>query len=258
MHIPSHNILGETVPRRAGDPSSGRSRSAARRHAPAVHRKTCGGGEQQYTVGDQSTEDRGTDRAQAMGGTRPVTRCAWSSSDPLMIAYHDTEWGVPVHDDRKLFEFLVLDAFQAGLSWAIILAKRENFRRALHGFDAKKIARYTAKDVARLLADPGIVRNRLKIEATIVNARRFLEIQREFGLFDAYIWQFVGGRPIQNRRRAVAQIPARTKESDAMSQDLRARGFRFVGSTICYAFMQAAGMVNDHTVNCFRYHEVSR
>jgi DNA-3-methyladenine glycosylase I len=187
-----------------------------------------------------------------------VTRCAWSSSGPLMIAYHDTEWGVPVHDDRKLFEFLVLDAFQAGLSWAIILKKRENFRRTLHGFDAKKIARYTAKDVARLLADPGIVRNRLKIEATIGNARRFLEIQREFGSFDTYIWQFVGGRPIQHRRRAVAQIPARTSESDAMSQDLRARGFRFVDSTICYAFMQAAGMVNDHTVNCFRYHEVSR
>ncbi|OFX26771.1 MAG: DNA-3-methyladenine glycosylase [Armatimonadetes bacterium RBG_16_67_12] len=193
-----------------------------------------------------------------MGGTSPVTRCAWSSSDPLMIAYHDTEWGVPVHDDRKLFEFLVLDAFQAGLSWAIILKKRENFRRALHDFDAKKIARYTAKDVTRLLADPGIVRNRLKIEATIGNARRFADVQQEFGSFDRYIWQFVGGGPIKNRHRALAQIPARTKESDAMSKDLGGRGFRFVGSTICYAFMQAAGMVNDHTVNCFRYHEVSR
>ena len=193
-----------------------------------------------------------------MGGTSPVTRCAWSSSDPLMIAYHDTEWGVPVHDDRKLFEFLVLDAFQAGLSWAIILKKRENFRRALHDFDAKKIARYTAKDVTRLLADPGIVRNRLKIEATIGNARRFADVQQEFGSFDRYIWQFVGGGPIKNRHSALAQIPARTKESDAMSKDLGGRGFRFVGSTICYAFMQAAGMVNDHTVNCFRYHEVSR
>jgi DNA-3-methyladenine glycosylase I len=174
-----------------------------------------------------------------------------------MIAYHDTEWGVPVHDDRKLFEFLVLDAMQAGLSWAIILNKREHFRRALHGFDPARIALYTARDVRRLLADPGIVRNRLKLEATISNAHRFLDVAAAFGSFDRYIWGFVGGRPIQHRFRALGQIPATTRESDAMSQDLRRRGFRFVGSTICYAFMQAAGMVNDHLVDCFRYRQVA-
>lgn len=175
-----------------------------------------------------------------------------------MATYHDTEWGVPVHDDRKLFEFLVLDAFQAGLSWAVILKKREQFRRAFHNFDPKKIAGYTARDVMRLLADTGLVRNRLKIEAAIENARRFLDIQREFGSFDRYIWRFVGGKPIKNRRTRRSRIPARTRESDAMSQDLRRRGFRFVGPTICYAFMQAAGMVNDHTVDCFRHRAVSR
>lgn len=186
-----------------------------------------------------------------------MTRCRWSLSSPLMIAYHDTEWGVPLHDDRRLFEFLVLDGFQAGLSWAIVLGKREGFRRAFHGFDARRIARYTARDVRRLLADPGIVRNRLKIGAAIANARRFLETQGEFGSFDRYIWQFTGGAPLVNRRRTMAQIPARTEVSDAMSRDLRRRGFRFVGSTICYAFMQAAGMVNDHTVDCFRYRELA-
>jgi DNA-3-methyladenine glycosylase I len=179
-------------------------------------------------------------------------------SNPLMLAYHDTEWGVPVHDDRKHFEFLVLDGFQAGLSWAIVLKKREGFRRAFHDFDPARIARYTARDVKRLLADPGIVRNRLKIDATITNARRFLEVQQEFGSFDRYIWQFVGGKPLKNTRRTMAQIPAKTKASDAMSKDLQRRGFRFVGSTICYAYMQAAGMVNDHTTDCFRYREVSR
>jgi DNA-3-methyladenine glycosylase I len=187
-----------------------------------------------------------------------MTRCKWSMSNPLMIAYHDTEWGVPVHDDRKHFEFLVLDGFQAGLSWAIVLKKREGFRRAFHDFDPARIARYTARDVKRLLADPGIVRNRLKIDATITNARRFLEVQQEFGSFDRYIWQFVGGKPLKNTRRTMAQIPAKTKASDAMSKDLQRRGFRFVGSTICYAYMQAAGMVNDHTTDCFRYREVSR
>jgi DNA-3-methyladenine glycosylase I len=186
-----------------------------------------------------------------------MTRCKWSLSTPLMIEYHDTEWGVPVHDDRKHFEFLVLDGFQAGLSWAIILTKRENFRKAFHRFDAVRVARYTARDVARLLADPGIVRNRLKIEATIENARRFLEVRGEFGSFDRYIWQFVGGQTKQNRFRRMSQIPARTRESDAMSKDLQRRGFRFVGSTICYAYMQAAGLVNDHTVECFRYPEVN-
>jgi DNA-3-methyladenine glycosylase I len=175
-----------------------------------------------------------------------------------MISYHDTEWGVPTHDDRKLFEYLVLDAMQAGLSWAIILKKRENFRRALHGFDPARIARYTKRDLRRLLADPGIVRNRLKLEAIIANARRFLDTQDTLGSFSEYIWGFVDGEPITHRYRFISQIPARTRESDAMSKDLRRRGFRFVGSTICYAFMQAAGLVNDHLIDCFRYREVSR
>ena len=187
-----------------------------------------------------------------------MMRCAWANTNPLMVAYHDTEWGVPVHDDRKLFEFLVLDAFQAGLSWAIVLKKREQFRRALHGFDPGQIARYTARDLTRLLADPGIIRNRQKVEAAVHNARRFLETQVEFGSFDRYIWRFVGGRTIVHRFRSVAQIPATSNESDAMSRDLRSRGFKFAGSTICYAFMQAAGMVNDHVVRCFRHREVDR
>jgi DNA-3-methyladenine glycosylase I len=174
-----------------------------------------------------------------------------------MIAYHDTEWGVPVHDDRKLFEFLVLDAMQAGLSWAIVLNKREHFRRALHNFAPERIARYAGRDLRRLLADPGIVRNRLKLEATITNARRFLDVAAEFGSFDRYIWGFVGGRTIHHRFRALRQVPATTRESDVMSKDLRRRGFRFAGSTICYAFMQAAGMVNDHLVDCFRYPQVA-
>jgi DNA-3-methyladenine glycosylase I len=173
-----------------------------------------------------------------------------------MVTYHDTEWGVPLHDDRKLFEFLVLDGFQAGLSWEIILKKRENFRRALHGFDPSRIARYTGRDIRRLLSDPGIVRNRLKLEAAVANARRFLEVAEEFGSFDRYVWGFVGGRPIRHAYRTLSRIPARTRESDAMSRDMRARGFAFVGSTICYAFMQAAGLVNDHLVDCFRYRQV--
>lgn len=170
-----------------------------------------------------------------------------------MVDYHDAEWGVPVHDDRKLFEFLVLDAFQAGLSWAIILKKRDAFRRAFDDFNADRIARYNRRSVARLLRDAAIVRNRQKIEATIQNARHYLDIQDEFGSFDAYIWRFVGGQTRQNSWRTMGQIPAKTPESDAMSQDLKGRGMTFVGSTICYAFMQAAGMVNDHEVPCFRY-----
>ena len=173
-----------------------------------------------------------------------------------MREYHDTEWGVPLHDDRKLFEFLVLEGFQAGLSWATILRKRENFRKAFHGFDPERIARYTARDVKRLMADAGIIRNRQKIDAAVNNARRFLEIQKEFGSFDAYIWRFVQGKPIRNRFRSLSQLPARTPLSDAISKDLKARGFRFVGSTIVYAHMQATGMVNDHTVGCFRYGQV--
>jgi DNA-3-methyladenine glycosylase I len=174
-----------------------------------------------------------------------------------MVRYHDSEWGVPLHNDRKLFEFLVLDAFQAGLSWAIVLKKRDGFRKAFDNFDPRKVAKYDGRKVRALLADVGIIRNRMKIEATIANAREFLLVQREFGSFDRYIWQFVGGRPRKNNRRTLKQLPAHSAESDAMSKDLKERGFRFVGSTICYAFMQAAGMVNDHLVDCFRYRGVA-
>ncbi len=183
-------------------------------------------------------------------------RCSWAGASPLMLAYHDTEWGVPVHDDRTLFEFLTLEGAQAGLSWETILKKRENYRRAFDDFDAARIARYTERDVERLLADAGIVRNRLKVAATVNNAQRFLEVREEFGSFEEYIWRFVGGRPIKNSFRALSEMPAKTEESEAMSVELRRRGFKFVGSTICYAFMQAVGMVNDHTVGCFRYAEV--
>jgi len=183
-------------------------------------------------------------------------RCPWPEGNEQMIRYHDTEWGVPLHDDRKLFEFLVLDAFQAGLSWAIVLRKREAFRKAFSNFDPHKVAEYDGRKVKVLLADVGIIRNRMKIEATIANARAFLEVRREFGSFDHYIWQFTGGKTKKTRWRTLKQLPARSAESDAMSKDLKARGFRFVGSTICYAFMQAAGMVNDHLVGCFRYREV--
>ncbi len=185
-----------------------------------------------------------------------MNRCAWGTHNPLMIQYHDEEWGVPVHDDRKLFEFLVLDGFQAGVSWSIVLNKRTNFRKAFHNFNARKIAKYTAQDTKRLLADAGIIRNRLKILAAISNAQRFLQVQKEFGSFDKYICQFVGGKPKKNRFETLKQIPATSKESDAMSKDLKARGFKFVGSTICYAFMQAAGMVNDHTTDCFRHKQM--
>jgi DNA-3-methyladenine glycosylase I len=186
---------------------------------------------------------------------RIKVRCAWAKTE-LNIAYHDTEWGVPVHDDRRLFEFLILEGAQAGLSWSTILKKRDHYRRAFDNFDARKIARYDARKVKKLLADPGIVRNRLKIAATIRNAKAFLAVQSEFGSFDAYLWQFVGGRPIQNHRRSLTEIPARTSESDALSKDLLRRGFKFVGSTICYALMQAVGMVNDHVVDCFRHMQV--
>jgi len=173
-----------------------------------------------------------------------------------MVAYHDEEWGVPLHDDRRLFEYIVLDAFQAGLSWAVVLNKREGFRRAFADFDPAQVARFTERDVERLVADPSIVRNRLKIQAAIGNANAFLRLQERHGSFDAYIWQFVGGRPKVNRWRTLKQLPARTAESDAMSEALKAEGFKFVGSTICYAFMQAAGMVNDHIVGCYRWGEV--
>jgi DNA-3-methyladenine glycosylase I len=183
-------------------------------------------------------------------------RCAWSITDALYLAYHDTEWGVPLHDDRLLFEFLVLEGAQAGLSWSTILRKREGYRAAFAGFDPHKVAAYGPDDVARLLADPGIVRNRLKVESAITNAQAFLEVQQEFGSFDAYIWRFVNGETIHNEWRALADIPSKTVEAETMSRDLKARGFRFVGPTICYAHMQATGMVNDHTVDCYRWAEL--
>ena len=180
-------------------------------------------------------------------------RCAWAGEHPPMVRYHDEEWGVPVHDDSVLFEFLILEGAQAGLTWRIILDRREHYRRAFSKFDARKIARYGAKDVRRLLSDAGIIRNRLKVAATILNAQKYLEVQREFGTFDTYIWQFVDGKPIDNKIRSMKQIPATIRKSELMSQDLKKRGFKFVGSTICYAFMQAVGMVNDHELNCFRH-----
>jgi len=179
--------------------------------------------------------------------------CDWPSGNPLMLAYHDEEWGVPVHDDNKLFESLTLSGVQAGLSWQTVLNKRENYRKAFDAFDVRKIARYGDKETQRLLADSGIIRNRLKIAAAIQNAKKVLEIQKEFGSFDKYIWQFVDGKPIDNKIKSLEEIPAISKESEVMSKDLRQRGFKFVGSTICYAFMQAVGMVNDHMVTCFRY-----
>jgi DNA-3-methyladenine glycosylase I len=185
-------------------------------------------------------------------------RCAWPGADPLYVAYHDTEWGVPVHEDRLLFEFLVLEGAQAGLSWITILRKREAYRRAFDGFDPEKVARYDRRKIGSLLKDAGIVRNRAKIGSAIQNAAAFLTVQEEFGSFDAYQWFFVDGQPIQSRRRSLTDLPARTAESDAFSKDLKRRGFSFVGSTIIYAHMQAVGMVNDHMVGCFRYREVAR
>ncbi len=192
-----------------------------------------------------------------MPATPKITRCFWAGDDPLYIAYHDEEWGKPLHDDRKLFELLCLEGAQAGLSWITILRKRKNYRKAFDRFDPKKVARYDAKKVKELLADAGIVRNRLKVNAFIENARAFLAVQDEFGSFDAYIWQFVGGKPIVNCWQTGKEIPVKTPEAEAMSKDLKKRGFRFVGPTICYAYMQAAGMVNDHTTDCFKYNELS-
>ncbi len=183
--------------------------------------------------------------------------CAWAGSDPLMRQYHDEEWGVPVHDDRRLFEFLILEGAQAGLSWTTILRKREHYREAFAGFDPARVARFDARRRATLMKNPGIVRNRLKIESTVSNAKAFLEVSEEFGSFDRYVWRFVGGVSIQNRRASLKGIPAQTAESDALSKDLKKRGFRFVGSTIIYAFMQAVGMVNDHEVSCYRHRELA-
>jgi len=186
-----------------------------------------------------------------------ITRCAWAGTDPLYVAYHDQEWGVPVHEDRVLFEFLILEGAQAGLSWMTILKKRENFRAAFDQFDPQAVARYDERKVAELLANPGIIRNRLKIEAAIQNARALLNVNEEFGSFDAYIWRFVGGRPKVNAWKTMQEIPAQTEEARTLSKDLLQRGFKFVGPTICYAHMQATGMVNDHTVDCFRYQEIN-
>jgi DNA-3-methyladenine glycosylase I len=187
----------------------------------------------------------------------PRIRCAWSGTDPLYVEYHDTEWGVPVHDDGKLFEFLILEGMQAGLSWITILRKRENFRRAFAGFDPEKVARFGKRDIARLMGDAGIIRNELKVNAAVANAKSMLRVRDELGSLDAYLWRFVGGKPRVNRRRGMKDVPASTPQSDAMSKDMKARGFKFVGTTICYAHMQATGMVNDHVTSCFRHRELS-
>ncbi|MCU0406209.1 MAG: DNA-3-methyladenine glycosylase I [Ignavibacteriaceae bacterium] len=184
------------------------------------------------------------------------TRCPWPSDDKLMIKYHDKEWGVPLHNDKKLFEFLILEGFQAGLSWRTILHKRENFRKAFDKFDYNKVAKYDSKKINSLLKDAGIVRNKLKVEGAVLNAKAFLKVRKEFGTFDKYIWSFVGGKPIQNNFRSLKELPARTELSDKISDDLRKRGFKFVGSTIVYAHIQATGMVNDHVVSCYRHEEV--
>jgi DNA-3-methyladenine glycosylase I len=189
---------------------------------------------------------------------RSVARCAWAASDELSIAYHDAEWGVPLHDDRAFFEFLILEGAQAGLSWITILRKRAAYRAAFSRFDPRKVARYDETKMAALLANEGIVRNRLKVRGAVRNAQAFLAVQKEFGSFDAYVWKFVAGKPLDERRREGSDVPARTEQSDALSKDLSKRGFTFVGSTICYAFMQATGLVNDHLVSCFRYREVKR
>lgn len=184
--------------------------------------------------------------------------CSWPSNNPLMIEYHDKEWGVQLHDDKKLFEFMILDAFQAGLSWNTIINKRDNFRKAFDNFDPVKVSKYNQKKIDKLLNDAGIIRNKLKVHAAVTNAKKFLEVQKEFGTFDKYIWQFTGGKQKVNGLKTLKDMPAKSAESDAMSKDLIKRGFKFVGSTICYAFMQAAGMVNDHVTECFRYKQVQR
>ena len=185
-----------------------------------------------------------------------MNRCSWAGPNKLMAEYHDKEWGVPLHDDTKLFEFLILEGAQAGLSWQTILSKRQNYRKAFNDFNPDKIAKYNSQYIKKLLDNPGIVRNRLKIGAAIINARKFIEIREEYGSFDKYIWQFVSHKPMRNQFRSLREIPATSKESDAMSNALKKRGFKFVGSTICYAFMQATGMVNDHFVSCFRHNQI--
>jgi len=189
---------------------------------------------------------------------KKLNRCEWCGTDQLYVQYHDEEWGVPVHDDRKLFEMLILEGAQAGLSWITILKKRENYKKLFDNFDVNKVSKYSEKKIAKLLENPGIIRNKLKVNSTITNAQAFIKIQKEFGSFDKYIWQFVNGKPIVNKFKSLKEIPAKTEISDLMSKDLNKRGFKFVGSTICYAFMQATGMVNDHTTKCFRYKKVQK
>lgn len=203
-------------------------------------------------------QEQAEDKVYLEQGKKMKVRCQWCGTDPLYTAYHDNEWGVPVHDDRRLFEFLILEGAQAGLSWLTILKKRENYRKAFHNFDCERVAGYGDADVARLLQDPGIVRNRLKIESAIRNARGALNIQEEFGSLDAYFWRYVDGIPRQNAWKSLAEVPVTTEVSDMMSKDLKKRGFNFVGSTICYAFMQAVGMVNDHVTDCFRHQEIGQ
>ena len=192
------------------------------------------------------------------GENKSLNRCGWSVKDPIYIEYHDNEWGVPVHDDRKLFEFLVLEGAQAGLSWLTVLKKREGYRKAFDNFDVKKVARYTEKKIEKLLLDPAIIRNKLKVNSAVTNAKAFIKVQEEFGSFDKYIWSFTDGKVLHNTWKSLKEIPPRTKESDAMSKDLIKRGFKFVGSTIMYAHMQATGMVNDHVVECFRHGELKK
>ena len=186
----------------------------------------------------------------------PIKRCPWTGNDALMIGYHDTEWGVPLHEDRRIYEFLVLEGMQAGLSWSTVLRKRENFRAAFRGLDPALVAEFGSRDIERLLSDPGIIRNRMKIEAAVTNARNFLAVREEFGSFDRYLWEFVGGKPVQNRFRKTSEIPPTSDESDRISRDMKQRGFKFVGSKIIYAHMQATGMVNDHLTSCFRYKQI--
>ncbi|MCP5063583.1 MAG: DNA-3-methyladenine glycosylase I [Ignavibacteriae bacterium] len=190
--------------------------------------------------------------------SKSTNRCEWCGTDPLYVKYHDEDWGVPVYDDRKLFEFLILEGAQAGLSWITILKKRENYKNLFDDFDVIKVSKYSEKKIAKLLENPGIIRNKLKVNSTVTNAQAFIKLQKEFGSFDKYIWQFVDGKPIVNKFKSLKEIPAKTTISDLMSKDLKKRGFKFVGSTICYAFMQATGMVNDHTTKCFRYKEVMK
>ena len=190
--------------------------------------------------------------------SKSVNRCEWCGTDPLYVEYHDEDWGVPVHDDRILFEFLILEGAQAGLSWITILKKRENYKNLFDDFDVIKVSKYTEKKIAKLLENPGIIRNKLKVNSTVTNAQAFIKVQKEFGSFDKYIWKFVDGKPIVNKFKSLKEIPSKTEISDLMSKDLKKRGFKFVGSTICYAFMQATGMVNDHTTKCFRYKEVMK